>query len=260
MSTASIIASTGTADRLNRRTNHPTNRGPLTTLSVAGPFGERTTKAFVAPEISARAQLAAAPPPELPPIRTSQIMREILTRNPNQRTFTVKQIVDSIGEERHAASLMFFSIPAMLPVPGTSDLTGIPSSLLAGQMIAGKRTIRLPEVVLRRSVSRRSLTVAIHAILPILETAQAATAPAQRSDGAADPRSIYFSDGAGGCAADRGIQFAARALDLRHLARIDGARRPRDPARSGCGTGRGLGNRNRRHSINGRWLDEKPFA
>lgn len=177
MSTASIIASTGTADRLNRRTNYPNNRGPLASLRVAGPFPERTAKTFGAVEKPSRAARAATAPPELPPVRTSQVLRGILTRNPNQRTFTVKQIVDSIGEERHAASLMFFSIPAMLPVPGTSDLTGIPSSLLAGQIIAGKRTIRLPEVVLRRSVSRRSLTVAIHAILPILETAEKALKP-----------------------------------------------------------------------------------
>jgi hypothetical protein len=180
MSAASIIATAGTADRLNRRTNYPNNRGPVAILRVAGPLPERTAKTFVAAGKPSPAVRAAAPAAELPPVRTSQVLREILTRNPNQKTFTVKQIVDAIGEDRHAASLMFFSIPAMLPVPGTSDLTGIPSSLLAGQMIAGKRTIRLPEVVLRRSVSRRSLTVAIHAILPILETAEKALKPRLR--------------------------------------------------------------------------------
>jgi hypothetical protein len=120
------------------------------------------------------------PPAAVTSIRTSQVLREILTKNPAQKDFTVQQIVDSIGQTRAGASLVFFSIPGMLPVPGTSNLVGLPAGLIAGQMIAGKSEIKLPEFVLKRSVPRRSLTVAIYAILPVLEKAEKATKPRRR--------------------------------------------------------------------------------
>jgi hypothetical protein len=119
------------------------------------------------------------------PLRTSQILREILTKNPTTKSFTIRQIIDTIGEGRAATSLIFFSIPGMLPVPGTSDLSGIPTGLIAGQMIAGKTEIKLPQFILQRSVPRRSLAVAIHAVLPFLEMAEKVTKP--RRQWAADP-------------------------------------------------------------------------
>jgi hypothetical protein len=122
---------------------------------------------------------------DAPPSRTSQILREILTKNPNARTFTIKQIVEAIGEGQPAISLMFFSIPGMLPVPGTSDLSGIPAGLIAGQMIAGKTEVKLPQFILLRSVPRRSLAVAIHAVVPFIELAEKVTKP--RHQWAADP-------------------------------------------------------------------------
>src|ERR1700683_1634789 len=115
--------------------------------------------------------------PAFPAIRTSQLLREILTKHPKVKNFTVQQIVDAIGERRIATSLMFFSIPGMLPVPGTSNLVGLPAGLVAGHLIAGKTEIKLPQFILQRSVPRRSLTVAIHAILPVLERVEKAVKP-----------------------------------------------------------------------------------
>src|ERR1700761_5973824 len=43
--------------------------------------------------------------------RTSQILRDILAKNPDVTEFTVEQIVDSIGESSFGTSLMFFAIP-----------------------------------------------------------------------------------------------------------------------------------------------------
>lgn len=117
--------------------------------------------------------------PAAPSVPTSQVLREILTKNPTAKSFTVNQIVDSIGENRIGSSLLLFSIPAMLPVPGTSRLRGIPAGLIAGQMIAGRTRIKLPQFILRRSVPRRSLAVAIYAILPVLEMAEKAAKPRQ---------------------------------------------------------------------------------
>jgi len=113
----------------------------------------------------------------VPSIRTSQVLREILTKNPTVKNFTVKRIVDSLGDSRAGTSLMFFSVPGMVPVPGTSNLSGIPAGTIAGHMIAGKTEIKLPRFILKRSVPRRSLAVAIHAILPFLEKAEKAAKP-----------------------------------------------------------------------------------
>jgi len=112
-----------------------------------------------------------------PAIRTSQILREILTKNPTVKNFTVKRIVESIGDTAFGTSLMFFSIPGMLPIPGISTLVVIPTGTIAGQMIAGKKQIRLPKFILKRTVPRRSLAVAIHTILPILEKAEKVSKP-----------------------------------------------------------------------------------
>lgn len=118
--------------------------------------------------------------PPVPPLRTSQALREILTKNPTVKHFTVKRIVDSLKDSRAGTSLVFFSIPGMVPVPGAANLAGFPASAIAGQMIAGKTEIKLPKIFLERSVPRRSLAVAIHAILPILEKAEKALKPRWR--------------------------------------------------------------------------------
>jgi len=115
----------------------------------------------------------------VPSIRTSQVLRDILAKNPKVQNFTIRQIVESIGESRVGASLALFSIPGIVPVPGTSNLAGVPTGFIAGQMIAGKKEISLPKFILERSVPRRSLAVAIYAILPVLELAEKAAKPRQ---------------------------------------------------------------------------------
>lgn len=115
--------------------------------------------------------------PAVPSMRASQALREILTKNPTVKTFSVKRIVESLGDSRAGTSLMFFSLPGMVPVPGTINLAGIPASMIAWQMITGKTEIKLPKFILERSVPRRSLAVVIHTILPILEKAERTTKP-----------------------------------------------------------------------------------
>ncbi|WP_280110204.1 exopolysaccharide biosynthesis protein [Methylocella silvestris] len=123
---------------------------------------------------------AARSAPKSPAIRTSQALREILTKNPTVKNFTVQRIVESIGGAGSQTSLMLFSLPAIVPFAGASDFTGVPTGMIAGQMAAGRTQIKLPKFVLERSVPRRSLAVAIHAILPVLERAEKAARPRWR--------------------------------------------------------------------------------
>jgi hypothetical protein len=113
----------------------------------------------------------------LAPLRTSQVLRGILTKNPGVKTFSVQRILLSIGTDRVEASLMMLSLPAILPVPGPSGSTALPTAAIACQLVTGRKRITLPRSVLRKAVSRRALAVAIHAILPILEAAERVARP-----------------------------------------------------------------------------------
>jgi hypothetical protein len=110
-------------------------------------------------------------------MRASQVLRGILGNNPGVKTFSVERILSSIGEDHFEASLMMFSIPAIVPVPGPSGLVTMPTGVIACQMVAGHKQIRLPRFILKKSVSRRALAVAIHTILPILEAAEKVVRP-----------------------------------------------------------------------------------
>jgi len=123
-------------------------------------------------------QKLGSPEPAL--TRTSQALRDILSKNPTLATFTVEQILHSLGHTDPALSLLFFSVPGILPIPGTSNLNGAPMCMIAAQIIAGKRQIRLPEFILTRTVPRRSLAVAIHSVLPVLQKLEKATKPRWR--------------------------------------------------------------------------------
>jgi hypothetical protein len=139
----------------------------------------KVRKSLAAETLPTNSALSAQRVPAAPSVRTSHVLREILAKNRTAKSFTVQEIVDAIGENQVATSLVFFSIPGMLPIPGTSNLSGIPAGLIAGQMIAGRTEIKLPTFILRRSVPRRSLAVAIYAILPVLEMAEKAAKPRQ---------------------------------------------------------------------------------
>jgi hypothetical protein len=113
----------------------------------------------------------------LAPRRTSQILRGILVDNPGVKTFSVERILASIGTDRFEASLMMFSIPAIVSIPASRGMTTLPTGGIAYQLAAGEKQIKLPRFVLRKSVSRRALAVAIHAALPVLEAAEKVVRP-----------------------------------------------------------------------------------
>jgi hypothetical protein len=111
--------------------------------------------------------------------RTSQILRDILANNPNHTEFTVEQIVNSIGETSFGTSLMFFAIPEVvpIPVPGLAAIVVIPTAVISAQLASGQKQIRLPKFILKKTVPRRALAAAIHAILPFLEKAEKVAKP-----------------------------------------------------------------------------------
>ena len=111
--------------------------------------------------------------------RTSQILRNLLANNPDVQEFTVEMIIDSIGESSFGTSLMFFAIPEVvpIPVPGLAAIVVIPTAVISAQMASGQKQIRLPKFILKKSVPRKALAAAIHAILPLLEKAEKVSKP-----------------------------------------------------------------------------------
>jgi hypothetical protein len=107
-------------------------------------------------------------------VRTSELLRDLLAKNPTLENFTVENILGSIGNTSFGASLMFFSIPEVIPIPipAIAALVVLPTAAISIQMVAGKRQIKLPQFLLKRSVPRKALAVAINAILPVLEKAE----------------------------------------------------------------------------------------
>ncbi len=73
----------------------------------------------------------------LPLVRTSEVLRGILTKNPGVKKFSVQRILASIGPERLEASLMMFSIPAIVPIPAPAGMVTLPTGALARQLASG---------------------------------------------------------------------------------------------------------------------------
>ncbi len=69
------------------------------------------------------------------------MLREILTKNPQSEHFTIRLILETIGDQSAETSLIALSIPGIVPVPEGSEFAGIPTSIIASQMVAGRKEI-----------------------------------------------------------------------------------------------------------------------
>jgi len=159
------IAPKPRARRTTKKTTPPEKKATTATRSASG---NTKAKAPVKKRSEARESLL-----------TSQILRELLEKNPTLKSFTVEKIIDSIGTTAFGTSLMFFSIPEVLPIPipGVSAIVALPTAVISAQMVIGKNRIILPKFMLKRSVPSKALATAIHAILPFLERAEKLTKP-----------------------------------------------------------------------------------
>ena len=122
---------------------------------------------------AARRKKAAAKVP-----RTSEILRGLLEKQ-KEGKLTVAKILESLGATSFGTSLMAFSIPEVLPIPipGISAIVAIPTGIISAQMALGRREIKLPKWLLKRSVPRKALAGAIKGILPALERLERGVRP-----------------------------------------------------------------------------------
>ncbi len=140
-------------------------------LLLPKPATRTRKKTPVKKAAATRSRTKRAVKTEAPAVRTSRILRDLLEKNPD-KSFTVQKIVDSIGgTSAFGTSLLAFSIPEVLPIPipGLFTVVVIPTGIISAQMIAGNKHLKLPKFLLKRSIPRKALATAIHAILPFLE-------------------------------------------------------------------------------------------
>lgn len=126
-----------------------------------------------APEIAAAEAMGAA----LPLTRTSDLLKGVLTQNPDAEVFTIETIMRSIGEERFDANLLFIALPTLELIPDKPETAEVSAALLAGQMAIGRRKISMPQTLWEKEIPRHSLAVAIHAALPFIEAAEKIARP-----------------------------------------------------------------------------------
>ena len=94
--------------------------------------------------------------------RTSDILKKFIS-DESQQFLTVEQIVKALGPTSFGTSLMVFSIPEVLPIPipGMTVAVVIPTVIISSQLIRGKREIRLPNALLKRSIPRKAFAAAV---------------------------------------------------------------------------------------------------
>lgn len=116
------------------------------------------------------------------PRTLSQVLRDLAEHR--QGNVTVRCMRDALADRSFATFLVLTSAINMLPFPPGSTLVfGIPVVLVALQMIAGRKTVWLPEFFLRRSMGQERFQKMTRRLIPLLE----------RLEGYVKPRRWPFS-------------------------------------------------------------------
>lgn len=110
-------------------------------------------------------------------LRPSDLLRGVLTQNPETEVFTLEIIMRALGEERFEANLLFAALPSLEAAPDKPAMIEISAALVAGQMAVGRRRLSLPRALLDKEIPRHSLALAIHAALPAVEAAEKLARP-----------------------------------------------------------------------------------
>lgn len=99
------------------------------------------------------------------PSRLSDIVRAMDT---SQDT-TIGDLANSLGERAFGALMFIFAVPNAIPMPpGTSAILGLPLVILTWQVLVGRQTLWLPEVVRKRRISKEMLHTFVSKVTPIM--------------------------------------------------------------------------------------------
>lgn len=102
--------------------------------------------------------------------RTSDLLQEIADRQ-GDGSITIGQFVEMLGDRSFALTILIFSLPNSLPVPGIpgfSTLTGLPILIIALQIVFGRASIWLPKQVAEKQFSQAVVTKIVLKALPVI--------------------------------------------------------------------------------------------
>jgi hypothetical protein len=99
------------------------------------------------------------------PSRLSDIVKSIDT----SQDLSIGQLVDSLGERAFGALMFIFAVPNVIPTPpGTSAILGLPLVILTWQVLVGRQTLWLPQLVRNRRISKEMLTSFVTKVTPVM--------------------------------------------------------------------------------------------
>lgn len=105
----------------------------------------------------------------LSPVRTSQILRDLAATCGDGR-MTVGDIVDALGDRGCGLLLLACALPCCLPLPpGIPSTAGWIIAVISMNMIMGRSSIWLPNVLSRLSIERQTLYRIVNRCLPHVE-------------------------------------------------------------------------------------------
>ncbi|MCA3560561.1 MAG: exopolysaccharide biosynthesis protein [Aestuariivirga sp.] len=99
------------------------------------------------------------------PSRLSDIVHSIDTN----QDMSIGELADSLGERAFGALLFIFAVPNAIPMPpGTSAILGLPLLILTWQLMMGRQTLWLPDIIRKRRISRAMLERFVSKVTPIM--------------------------------------------------------------------------------------------
>ncbi len=79
------------------------------------------------------------------------------------------ELVDSFGERAFGALMFVFAVPNIIPTPpGTSAILGLPLVILTFQVMMGRQSLWLPQVVRQRRISRTLIETFVAKVTPVM--------------------------------------------------------------------------------------------
>lgn len=107
--------------------------------------------------------------------RSSEKLLEIIQSKELGKDICFEEIIKLLGTRAFGIALLFFSLPSALPfsaIPGVAFVFSIPIFFFAVQMILGRPTVWLPNVMARKTVSYDTVVKIIHKTVPYLKKAE----------------------------------------------------------------------------------------
>lgn len=100
---------------------------------------------------------------------------EIIHSHKLEQAISFEEIIELLGTRAFGIALLLFSLPNALPfsvIPGLAFVFSTPIFFIAVQMILGRSTLWLPDIIAKKTVSQKSLAKIINTTLPYLKKAE----------------------------------------------------------------------------------------